>query len=75
MDAGSIIEFKDNPKNGLSHSNKYMFIGPAKMKHPDTREWIKCAIYSDLLDPELVYVREWNEFMSKFQCYNQGLLN
>ena len=46
MVVGSVIEFKDkssNPRNGLSHENKYMYLGKAKMKHPDTREWIKCA--------------------------------
>ena len=40
MVVGSVVEFKDkspNPKNGLSHENKYMYLGPAKMKHPDTR--------------------------------------
>lgn len=78
MVVGSVIEFKDksaNPKNGLSHENKYMYLGKAKMKHPDTREWIKCAMYSDLCDPELVYVREWEEFIDKFQCCNLDLLN
>ena len=56
MVVGSVIEFKDkssNPRNGLSHENKYMY----------------------LADPELVYVREWEEFIDKFQCCNLDLLN
>lgn len=45
---------------------KYSVQGSVKFKHPETRQWIEAVEYCDWEVSE-TYVREKNEFLSKFK--------
>ena len=64
---GKVFEHKDKSvgESGYSHDGIYRVVNKARMKHPETREWMDCVIYSDI-DNGSIYVREMNDFFDKF---------
>lgn len=64
---GKVFEHKDKSvgESGYSHDGIYRVVNKARMKNPETREWMDCVIYSDI-DNGSIYVREMNDFFDKF---------
>ena len=63
-----VYEHKDKSvgSSGYSHDGKYRIVNEARMKNPETREWVNCIIYSDIATGSL-YVRESLDFYDKFK--------
>ena len=63
-----LFEHKDKKvgESGYSHDGKYRVIHNARMKNPETRKWLDCVIYSDIVNGN-VYVRERIDFIDKFK--------
>jgi len=62
------------------YKNKnYVHLGIAKMKHPETREWIDCVLYrkagefplteESMRSEEVMFVREKEDFDKKFKKF------
>ena len=64
---GKAFEHKDKSvgESGYSHDGRYRIVNEARMKNPETREWMDCIIYSNV-DNESLYVREKDDFFEKF---------
>jgi hypothetical protein len=64
---GKAFEHKDKSvgESGYSHDGRYRIANEARMKNPETREWMDCIIYSNV-DNGSLYVREKDDFFEKF---------
>lgn len=64
---GKAFEHKDKSvgESGYSHDGRYRIVNEARMKNPETREWMDCIIYSNV-DKGALYVREKGDFFEKF---------
>lgn len=62
-----LFEHKDKKvgESGYSHDGRYRIVNEARMKNPETREWMDCIIYSNV-DNGSLYVREKDNFFEKF---------
>lgn len=62
-----LFEHKDKKvgESGYSHDGRYRIVNEARMKNPETREWMDCIIYSSV-DKGSLYVREKDDFFEKF---------
>lgn len=66
-----IVEFKDKTpgSTGLSHDNKYMYLGECEMKD-SSKNWTKAVMYSN---SGKVYVREKEDFIKKFKVVENNV--
>jgi hypothetical protein len=64
---GKAFEHKDKSvgESGYSHDGRYRIANEARMKNPETREWMDYIIYSNV-DNGSLYVREKDDFFEKF---------
>lgn len=62
-----LFEHKDKKvgESGYLHDGRYRIVNEARMKNPETREWMDCIIYSNV-DNGAIYVREKDDFFEKF---------
>ena len=62
-----LFEHKDKKvgESGYLHDGRYRIVNEARMKNPETREWMDCIIYSNV-DNGSLYVREKDDFFEKF---------
>lgn len=62
-----LFEHKDKKvgESGYLHDGRYRIVNEARMKNPETREWMDCIIYSNV-DNWAIYVREKDDFFEKF---------
>lgn len=63
-----VFEHKDKRvgSSGYSHDGKYRLLSEARMKNPETREWMDCIVYSEIVS-KCLYVREKSDFFDKFK--------
>lgn len=61
---GDIVEYKN--KDDLRHKGTYKVIMMCRAKNPTNGLWFDAMIYMDVLS-ELMYVREYNDFLNKFK--------
>lgn len=61
----------EEPEHGKFYTYKdktYVIVRwEARMKHPETREWVRAVVYRDINDSYAFYIREYKDFTSKFE--------